>query len=238
MFRLGGAGGLAVFLSQYLQGVNPIKVRVKEMEDRLLARRHNSDLDVLWEVFGEHECDVSLPYLSPRFIIDGGAYAGYTTAYFAKRYPEARIAAIEPDPDNFSLLRRNCARYDNVTLVNGGIWPCAGTLVLANTTSQSWSVRLREAQGQETGSVKSVTISGLMKQFGFDRVDILKLDIEGAEEGIFSQGNDEWLGKVNAIIIETHGNKCEETVLKAIARHGFAMSRKGEKKIFVKSNND
>ena len=235
MFRLGGTGGLAVFFSQYLRGADPIKVRVKEMAVRFLARRHNSDLDVLWEVFGEHECDISLPGRSPRFIIDGGAYAGYTTAYFAHRYPEARIAAIEPDPDNFNLLKLNCGRYDTVTLIQGGLWPSAGNLVLANSTSQSWSVRVREARAQETGSVEGVTIPGLMKRTGFDQVDILKLDIEGAEEGLFSHETDEWLGSVNAIIIETHGKKCEETVLKAVSKHGFIMSRKGEKKIFIKS---
>jgi FkbM family methyltransferase len=184
-------------------------------------------------VFGEHECEISLPE-EPRFIIDGGAYTGYTTTYFANHYPHARIAAIEPDPENFDILRQNCSGYKNVTLIQGGLWVSAANLVLNNGTSKKWAVRLDEAQAQERGSIKGITISGLLQQSGFDIIDILKLDIEGAEERIFSDESDEWLKKVTAIIIETHGKDCEEAVFKATSRHDFIISRNGEKKVFIR----
>lgn len=232
--RLSGLPGLGSFWRQYMARVDPFCLPVSAIRRDLWLRRHNSDLDVLWEVFGKHECDVALQD-EPRFIIDGGAYAGYTTACFAHRYPDARIVAIEPDPDNFKLLSRNCAPYQNVSLVNKALWHTPEKLALANSTSQSWSIRARVPQAHETGPVQGVTIPDLMRQFDFRAIDILKLDIEGAETSIFSHKNNSWLGRVNVIIIETHGKDCEDAVFKATAPHGYTVSRKGEKKIFARS---
>jgi FkbM family methyltransferase len=237
--KLCGLQGMGRFWLQYMTRADPFSLPISEIRRDLWLRRHNSDLDVLWEVFGERECDITLPGTAePRFIIDGGAYAGYTTAYFAHRYPNARIVAIEPDPGNFNLLRKNCAPCENVTLINSALWSSSANLTLANSTPQSWSVRVREPQSHETGPVRGVTIPDLLQRFGVTAIDILKLDIEGAECEIFSNENDGWLERVHAIIIETHGKSCEDAVAKSTATHGFIATRKGEKKVLVKPPRD
>jgi hypothetical protein len=44
----------------------------------------------------------------------------------------------------------------------------------------------------------------LMREFGIDTIDLLKLDIEGAEKELFGAATEEWLPRVRNILIETH----------------------------------
>jgi len=62
----------------------------------------------------------------------------------------------------------------------------------------------RGAHGSKSvHSVKALTVNDLLDNYGLERIDILKIDIEGAEKEVFSNSSS-WLGKVDAIIIELH----------------------------------
>jgi hypothetical protein len=54
-----------------------------------------------------------LPF-QPRVILDAGANIGLTSVYFAKKYPHARIVAIEPEASNFDVLTRNVRPYPSI----------------------------------------------------------------------------------------------------------------------------
>ena len=69
---------------------------------------------------------------SPQVIVDAGAYTGLSTAFFALRYPAAKIIAIEPDEANFELLLRNTAAFANVQAVRAALWVESGSVVLAD----------------------------------------------------------------------------------------------------------
>src|SRR5947208_4936670 len=71
------------------------------------VRRGTSDIWTFDQIFVDHEyrCIDSLQGVTT--IIDAGANVGYSSAYFLSRFPEARIIALEPDPENFNALRRN-----------------------------------------------------------------------------------------------------------------------------------
>src|ERR1019366_10431333 len=61
-------------------------------------------------------------------IVDCGANIGASVLWFSARYPEAHIVAVEPAPDNFALLRRNCRGVDvdlreaGIGCVDGSAW--------------------------------------------------------------------------------------------------------------------
>jgi FkbM family methyltransferase len=55
-----------------------------------------------------------------------------------------------------------------------------------------------------TGEVSSVTVEGLLRNFGAMQIDLLKLDIEGAEFDLFSRNCDRWIDQVRLIVIELH----------------------------------
>ena len=69
-------------------------------------RRRTSDLYTFQQIFIEREyaCLDDLEHI--RSIIDCGAYVGFSSAYFLTRFPSSHVVAIEPDPKNFSVLRK------------------------------------------------------------------------------------------------------------------------------------
>src|SRR5580765_7364718 len=60
-------------------------------------REDPSDISVFEKVFLQHEYDHPLGNIDPKVIVDGGAFIGCTAAFFAHKYPAAKIIAIEPD---------------------------------------------------------------------------------------------------------------------------------------------
>ena len=63
---------------------------------------------------------------------------------------------------------------------------------------------------------------------GFENIDLLKLDIEGAEREIFGTGDLDWMNRTRAIIIELHDRfrpGCEAAFLSAAKRFGFEITQ-------------
>ncbi|MFV1994022.1 MAG: FkbM family methyltransferase [Verrucomicrobiales bacterium] len=133
-------------------------------------------------------------------ILDAGANIGDETARFRIHYPEADIIAVEADPSNYEVLARNCEGSSRVLPVLGALWDHDTELSLSraeNGRPESSSVEQREGGVR----VKAYSIPTLMKMRGWDHIDILKLDIEGAEHPLFS-GDTSWISCVNALIFE------------------------------------
>jgi len=180
-----------------------------------------------------------LPFVnhSPRLIIDGGANVGFATRFFAHKFPQARILAVEPDPSNFALLVENTARLPNVTPLQAAIWSRTAGMDLENPSAPGWSRRVRET-GTAAGGVQAVTIPDLLELAKLDQIDVLKLDIEGAEVELFSQGSGDWLDRVETIVVELHDRfrpGCAEAFYGAIRGHGFQEWRKGENLFLTRS---
>ena len=68
-------------------------------------------------------------------------------------------------------------------------------------------------------------------------MDLLKLDIEGAEETLFSSPSMAWLDRVKALVIETHGDDCLRAVDRAFEGRRVRRSQRGEKLVYVQESN-
>lgn len=152
-------------------------------------------------------------------IIDLGAYTGLSTLYFADRYPKAKIVAVEPDTSNFYCLQRNVHTLSDparVTVLNACISDNTGA-VRFNMTGPSWARSIAAGVGTE---VRCLTVTDLLVQVGFDHVDLLKMDIEGAERLAF-QSVDEWLPRARWVRMEIHPpHMSVEELVNAMCRHG------------------
>jgi len=137
------------------------------------------------------------------------------------------ILAIEPDRANFDLLSINTAPYPNVLPIRAAIWHRPEILLVRNPEAESWAFQMREASEEEKNATIGLTISELLKWSGSPLIDILKLDIEGAEKDIFeAKDSDYWLDRVRQIQIETHDRivpGCQDAV-ERIAENRFARS--------------
>lgn len=195
----------------------------------LNCRAGTSDLQVFGQIFvqREYRCLDDVP--SAQFIIDCGANVGYSAAYFLSRYPGSTVLCVEPDSSNFAVLQSNLKPYrDRARALRSAVWSGSAGLVISDETfgdGREWARTVREARVGESATIQSIDIGTLIRDSGFERVSILKIDIEGAEETVFSAGYEEWLPLVDNLVIELHGDRCEAVFHRAIAQRGYAVSR-------------
>ena len=144
----------------------------------------------------------------PEFIVDAGANIGLTSIYFTNRYPEAKIIALEPEAGNFELLQKNVAPYENIVPIRAALWHKNETITLVDPGLGEWGFMTQgQNSGENLGSfrhdVPAMTVDTLMEEYGLPRIDILKIDIEGAEREVF-QDSSGWLNRVDVLIVELH----------------------------------
>src|SRR5262249_45179752 len=114
----------------------------------IYLRNGTSDIPTFEHVFVWGDYDWPVP-AQPRLIIDGGANIGCAANYFAIRYPEARIIAIEPDASNYQMLERNTAAYTNIARIQAGIWCRSARLKIENPEAEKWEFQVGEAAAGE-----------------------------------------------------------------------------------------
>ena len=204
----GGMGAAIWFMLSVLKFNSTVRVRIRG--ERLTVRIGTPDVDVALSCLcGEFSKLISLkPVLSHGFIIDAGGYIGTAAIVFAKAYPEAKIVTIEPSKANFFILRKNTDKYPNIIAINAALGTHEGQLQLRDRGTGSWGFTIvaqpednREAEIIE--AVRCTTVPELLKSEGHSFIDIIKIDIEGAEKELLTQPN-EWISKADVICIELH----------------------------------
>lgn len=171
----------------------------------LTLRPHYGDLAILYEVFSQHAYEFNaaeLPPESVRWIIDAGANIGFASLFLAARYPNARILAVEPHPDNFALLKANTAREPRIIPIAACLTGKPGQEVFITTEGRGSHFQMNRAG--EGVRVPGRTIDELLAAHGFDAIDLLKIDVEGAEREIFADAP--FLARTRAIVAELHGD--------------------------------
>ncbi|MCM8756773.1 MAG: FkbM family methyltransferase [Candidatus Omnitrophica bacterium] len=159
----------------------------------------------------------------PEFIIDCGANIGCFSVLIASRFPEAKVVAIEPERENSIILEWNTKFYKNIHSIKAAIYSKPQKVnLIQDLTKREDAFRITEdEEGDSVEIVNTITIPSILKSFGYNYIDILKIDIEGSEYELFSKNYEEWLGCVKILIIEFHDRfkpGCREKVELAIKR--------------------
>jgi FkbM family methyltransferase len=238
MFRYMGAFGLVrgPWLCLLSAVWPPIRGRlcratVPGSDIKVFLRLGSSDISVFNGIFRWQEYSWDLAR-QPRTIIDGGAYTGLSAIYFTMRYPGVRVIAVEASQRNFELLVRNTSAFPNIVPVHAALWPKAGSLALTDPGTGLWGLQVRDSGepgsaapqsgGQPGDLVRAITIDDIIRDHDLGKVDLLKVDIEGAEKELFS-APESWLAHVDAICIELHDwfkPGCARTFFTAVADFG------------------
>jgi FkbM family methyltransferase len=204
---------------------------------QLVVRKNTSDESVFWQVFVEKEYDFSFK-IKPKLIIDGGANIGCTTFWFKNKFPEAQIVAVEPEESNFKILEQNVGHLPGVKLLRAGIWNENTNLQIKDPGLGKWGFETQAAEAGAKNSFPAVTIDKILADSGMPEIDILKLDVEGAEKEIFGPGCESWLSRTKVLIIELHEYLrlgVKSAFYSAIAKYDFKKFKKGEKIILLKN---
>lgn len=158
-------------------------------------------LSVAWqvaEIFGDER--MRFPARGPRpVIIDCGANVGISVIYQRWRHPEARIIAFEPDEAVFACLERNLAAngITGVECLREAVWVHGGGASFGREGADGGSL-LRESS---TVKVPTVRLRDVLLAQG--AVDLLKIDIEGAEAEVLLDCGDA-LSRVERLYVEYH----------------------------------
>jgi hypothetical protein len=89
---------------------------------------------------------------------------------------------------------------------------------------REWSIQVRECGPGEPGEVEAVSIPSLLRRAECDQIDLLKVDIEGAERLLFAEGCHDWLAQVGCLAVEVHDDECRAIVLRAVGWYSFDVS--------------
>lgn len=137
---------------------------------------------------------------APRpLIIDAGANIGASSLLFSTLFPRGTVVALEPDPRNVELLKRNCHGATGVRIVAAAISGTDGSAMFESASNP----RSSRVCAEGTIRVDVVSINTLLAQASECVPLMLKIDIEGAEQQLFS-GDCGWIDRFPIIAMEPH----------------------------------
>jgi FkbM family methyltransferase len=178
----------------------------------IYLRNHTADVSVYRSIIDNHEYNF-ITKSEPKYIIDAGANIGIATIYFANKYKNAQIIAIEPEDQNYELLKQNTEVYKNIIIIKAALWNTMGKIPLFDTDHDNWGfmVALNKSDLKTvTKNVKqftdTITVNEIINKYNIDSIDVLKIDIEGSEKEVF-ETCESWIYKTKSIIIELHERK-------------------------------
>lgn len=151
----------------------------------------------LSDIYVERVYDFTCERADPR-ILDVGGHIGLASLRFRELFPAARISTFEPDPAHLDLLRANLAEANDTSteVVAAAAWTSDGKRAFAATGDDSGALA-------ETGGLQVATVD--LARFCTEPVDLLKLDVEGAEfELIDHLSASGALERVQRLFVEMH----------------------------------
>ena len=186
------------------------KERLIHIEGAAVYLRTNSpDISVAMSSLHEKEYD-DIRCHDPKVIVDAGANIGTSSIFFAKKFPNAKIYAIEPEQSNFELLEKNIKPYPNILAIHAAIWGSEETREIINRDTGHWGYTVSDTANKQTltgQKINCITVEQLMQKHGFDSIDLLKMDIEGGEKDVLENAFG-WVNSVEILAVELHDRIC------------------------------
>jgi FkbM family methyltransferase len=207
-----------------------IKTELRNLRVPFTFRPGTSDVIVLRKVFLESEYDLPFP-IPVRTVVDAGAHIGAATVFYHYHFPDARILAIEPEESNFNLLRENIETIPGVVAIQAALWPSEEQLWIQDTAVGKWAFQVSTTPSSSGVPVPSITPQKIFEKLHVDQIDILKLDIEGAELDLFASGTGQWLSRIRCLVLELHDWRrpgCAQSLYLALQSYNFQQEVRGE----------
>jgi FkbM family methyltransferase len=191
------------------------RFRLPGVAHALWLRPGTSDATVLFKIFVDQEYDVAawpahaaalqaahdaaLAAGHVPVVVDCGANVGLSAVWFARRFPRARVVAIEPQPENFALLARNAAPWGNIVPLHAAVSDRRTEVALVDACQGAAAWRTRE----QPGGLATVTIDDALAAVPGGVPLVVKIDIEGAEADLFRSSTG-WLERTPLVAVEMH----------------------------------
>jgi FkbM family methyltransferase len=189
----------------------------------LFFRSHTWDANIWNSIVHGNEYGIHNDW--PSYIIDIGGHIGSFSYFMITQKNAKKSIIIEPDPDNFRVLKHNLdslINEDKVHALNVGIGP--------KNTSLSLFAHVHQNTGgisyvaSETGNIPTVSLDDLIDMVPQNEAILLKLDCEGCEYEALSSCLQ--LRRINAIVGEFHnrGTNNQLTIKSILEKNNFVFS--------------
>ena len=159
-------------------------------------------------IFVEKIYDFSTVSSIPN-IIDAGSNIGIATLFFKSKYPLANIICFEPDPYNFTMLQKNISinNLKNVIAIEAALSKNSDNILLYGEIGETSDTRgnsINKLWGEQRITTSNVPVKAVkLSCYIKNTIDLLKMDIEGAEQQVIEEIEDK-LYLIKSLIIEVH----------------------------------
>ena len=226
-----------------------VSILPKGFKSPLFIRRGGTDIVCFEQIFNKKEYSFLLDLeKKPNTILDCGGYIGLSAAYFSSKFKKAKIFVVEPDHENYIFALLNNKNNKNVRILNSAVWS-ENTFLEENSRPEgAMTIQFGEVKNNEKliDSVKAYTVKELLRLANFEKIDFLKVDIEGAEKELFSSKDcHEWINNCSVISCELHDNinskvykpGCTEALENALRFGNFIKKISGQYTYYINQNN-
>jgi len=178
--------------------------------NEIFYRPGTSDATILYEVLFRPPGTYWMPdELAPSTILDIGGNIGVVSVYLARRFPQSKIFAFEPVPENFELLLKNTSHNGNIKAFSVGMGRRNELQDIGPSSNPrnfgGYSFFEKEADVSLKRNVPIRNSGELLREINVPKVDVIKIDTEGAEYDILTSIDPELLQSVQWISGELHG---------------------------------
>jgi len=191
-------------------------------------------------VLDEYACiDRVLAGQAAPKVLDLGANIGCFALRVLSRFPRAAVVSVEAAQDTFAVLQenRNFNPASDWTVLNYGVWGDDKPLTIQR---RGLAMAHRVIEGEGLESVRGISLPSLVQSLGWQRVDLIKIDIEGGEESVVPAAIDV-LRVTNTLVIEVHTDRIDSKpvidALRAVFSHAWQVNDRGSSKpVYVLSH--
>lgn len=167
-------------------------------------------------------------------VVDIGAGIGDYSLYAAHGNRAGAIYAYEPFHESYELLKCNLALngIENVHTRQQAVWGAAGEVQLDLSSGEPLQISSSERVDRNSAAgktcVDAVTLPHLLREERIEKIDLLKLDCEGAEYEIFFKAPADVFGKIERVIMEYHDldeTRNHRALIRFFNEQGYAVIR-------------
>lgn len=202
------------------------QLRLASQPATLALRTLHGDLQIFYDVWWRST--YQLPeaiFREASVIVDLGAHVGMTSLYFSRHAPAAAIYPVEADHQNYELLCRNLA----TAIAAGTVIPTHAAIhdrqAPVYLRKETFSYNTHVSDTITEWPVNGMRLADLLTQYQLTSIDILKIDIEGAEKFLLQQA-DTWLPLTRHVLIELHDDHLKDLFLHTTAAYGFTVTKR------------
>jgi len=203
---------------------------------------HPGDLTASWANLRQNAADSWFAPYAPKegdVIVDAGAGTGTNLPLFQSAVgDQGRVLAIEANPKTFqrleAMVRWN--EYRNVTICNAALMDKPGEVYIQDRPPETYT-RATVSAEPELGDlpVEGTTLDDLCARLGIEKIDLLKINIEGSEGGAV-EGMDRIIQRTHAVVVACHdfdGMPTREKVSHFLASRGFEVWTRDDDRDFM-----